>query len=158
MESNLRHGLIELICKDSNLKKVCYKINPRYADDVFQEVCEEILTIPEDRLPDPSYLGQWFYRVAFNIGHNGRCRLGKAIGNDLLLERGEMIQISNNVSNEVSDVKLRDVENFMLGLNEFENRVVLLYKELGNMKQVQKITGVSYSALRKVKDKLTKMK
>jgi hypothetical protein len=42
----------------------------------------------------------------------------------------------------------------MLNLTEFENRIVLLYNELGNMKAVQRATGISYSALRAVKNKL----
>ena len=46
------------------------------------------------------------------------------------------------------------VENFMLDLPEFENRVILLYNELGNMRKVQRATGISYSALRMVKEKL----
>ena len=49
---------------------------------------------------------------------------------------------------------MREAEKFMLSLNEFENRIVLLYNHFGNMKEVQRETGISYSALRAVKDKL----
>jgi hypothetical protein len=45
----------------------------------------------------------------------------------------------------------------MLNLSEFENRVVLLYNQLGDMKKVQRATGISYSALRMVKEKIKQL-
>jgi hypothetical protein len=45
----------------------------------------------------------------------------------------------------------------MFSLSEFENRIVLLYNELGDMKKVQRATGISYSALRAVKEKIKKI-
>ena len=45
-------------------------------------------------------------------------------------------------------------EDLLMELSEFENRIILLYNELGNMRKVQRITGISYSALRMVKEKL----
>jgi hypothetical protein len=45
-------------------------------------------------------------------------------------------------------------EDLLMDLPEFENRVILLYNELGNMSKVQRMTGISYSALRMVKEKM----
>jgi DNA-binding CsgD family transcriptional regulator len=44
----------------------------------------------------------------------------------------------------------------MLGCSEFENRIVLLYAEHKSMRKISKITGISYSALRSVKEKIKK--
>jgi hypothetical protein len=42
----------------------------------------------------------------------------------------------------------------MISLNEFENRIILLYNQIGDIKKVQRLKGIIYSALRSVKEKI----
>jgi DNA-directed RNA polymerase specialized sigma24 family protein len=143
----MRDELLKIVVSDSNFKRICYKINLSYAEDIYQETCVELLTIPEHRLPEPKYLNFWFYRVAFNI-MSKRGKLGSIVlKNEHELDLGGESEMSN-------ERLMREAERFMLSLNEFENRVVLLYNELGDMKKVQRATGISYSALRAVREKL----
>ena len=55
-----------------------------------------------------------------------------------------------------SDLDFKKIENFMLHCSEFENRIVILYAEHKSMRKISKITGISYSALRSVKEKIKK--
>lgn len=142
-----RNQLVDIILKDNSFKEMCYKINVHYAEDIYQETICEILTIPNDRLPEANYLKFWFYRVAFNVmSRNGK--LGKIILKDV-------IEFDIYTPSEVSkEMMTKEAEQFMLSLNEFENRIILLYNKYGDMKKVQRLTGISYSALRVVKEKI----
>lgn len=142
-----RNQLINIISKDNSFKEMCYKINTHYAEDIYQETICEILTIPDERLPDLNYLKFWFYRVAFNvISRNGK--LGKIV-------LREVIEFDIYTPSEIIKEQMtREAEQFMLSLSEFENRIILLYNQYGDMKKVQRLTGISYSALRAVKEKI----
>jgi len=130
---------------------MCRKISISYADDIYQEVIYELLSMPENRLPDLKYLNFWFYRVAFNV-FSSRGNLGKVI-------HRQKVNIPESSTNELNhEQMIREAERFMFSLDEFENRVILLYNELGDMKKVQRATGISYSALRTVKDKMKCLK
>ena len=157
MDTNLRREIIKKVIADANFKKICFKINSRYGEDIFQEVCEEILSIPEARLPEMNYLNFWFYRVAVNT-MSVRGKLGKVVLKDSDLENRKVKVISNTNIEFENEKLIKKAEKFMLELSEFENRVILLYNELGNMKRVQKMTGISYSALRSVKEKIKQIR
>ena len=139
--------LVDIIVSDKSFKEMCFKINTQYAEDIYQETICEILTISDERLPDFNYLKFWFYRVAFNVmSRNGK--LGKIV-------LREVIEFDIYTPSEVTkEVMTREAEQFMLSLNEFENRIILLYNQFGDMKKVQRLTGISYSALRAVKEKI----
>lgn len=139
--------LVDIIVSDKSFKEMCYKINCYYAEDIYQETICEILTIADERLPELNYLKFWFYRVAFNVmSRNGK--LGKIV-------LRESIEFETYTPSEVTkEVMTREAEQFMLSLNEFENRIILLYNQFGDMKKVQRLTGISYSALRAVKEKI----
>jgi DNA-directed RNA polymerase specialized sigma24 family protein len=109
--------------------------------------------MPEDKLPQESYFNFWFYRVANNLCHkNGTYGQHFRFNTVSIEDLGkELVMAVEYVEREDDYTK---VENFMLDLPEFENRVILLYNELGNMRKVQRATGISYSALRMVKEKL----
>lgn len=147
----MREQLIQHIANNPNYRQMCRKISVSYADDIFQEVCCEILTMPENRLPDFKYLNFWFYRVASNMF---TCHgvLGKVI-------HKPTVDIPENETNELThEEMIKEAERFMFSLDEFENRVILLYNQLGDMKKVQRATGISYSALRTVKEKMKQLK
>jgi len=142
-----RLHLVDVIVSDKSFKEMCYKINTAYAEDIYQETICEILTISDERLPDLNYLKFWFYRVAFNVmSRNGK--LGKIV-------LRELIEFDIYTPSELSkEIMTKEAEQFMLSLNEFENRIILLYNQFGDMKKVQRLTGISYSALRAVKEKI----
>jgi hypothetical protein len=142
-----RLHLVDVIVSDKSFKEMCYKINTQYAEDIYQETICEILTISDERLPDLNYLKFWFYRVAFNVmSRNGK--LGKIV-------LREVIEFDIYTPSELSkETMTKEAEQFMLSLNEFENRIILLYNQFGDMKKVQRLTGISYSALRAVKEKI----
>jgi hypothetical protein len=146
MKPNRLH-LVDVIVSDKSFKEMCFKINIQYAEDIYQETICEILTISDERLPDLNYLKFWFYRVAFNVmSRNGK--LGKIV-------LRELIEFDIYTPSELSkEIMTKEAEQFMLSLNEFENRIILLYNQFGDMKKVQRLTGISYSALRAVKEKI----
>lgn len=147
---NNREAIINRVTTEKNFKEICQKINANYAEDIFQEVCCEILEMPEHRLPDMKFLNFWFYRVAFNI-FSKRGKLGSIIHKPKL-----DVRIFETSERDKENI-IKEAEKFMLNLSEFENRVVLLYNELGDMKKVQRATGISYSALRMVKEKMKQL-
>ena len=122
-------------------------MSPIYFDDLFQEVAIVLLTIDSAKLPQPSYFNFWFYRVALNINNNSKRGIIQTIHLDELYK--EPIEDSNNMFEDY-----KEAEVFMLDLPEFDNRVMHLYNKLGNMKRVENETGISYSVLRRVKDRL----
>lgn len=141
--------IIEILIKEKKYIDTCKSINYNYSSDIFQEVIEQVLTMPVERLPTIQHLPFWFYCVAKNtISRNGK--LGKIVNR-------ELTDITTIESFKYTEVEIKKVEQFMFSLNEFENRVVLLYNELGDMKKVQRATGISYSALRAVKEKIKKI-
>ena len=149
-----RYQLIEKIISNNEYKRICVSISRDFADDLYQEVCEQILTIKEERLPSEQHLPIWFYCVAKNtISKNGK--IGKLFckESDIPIEKIHLIEIETTEADS-----LTTVEEYMLRMSEFENRITLLYTKLGNMKKVQKETGISYSALRSVKEKLKKIR
>lgn len=147
---NNREHIIYRITTDKNFKEICKRINNNYADDIFQEVCVEVLEMPEHRLPDLKFLNFWFYRVAFNI-FSKRGKLGS------IIHKPQIDIKAFQTSEQEKENLIREAEKFMLNLSEFENRVVLLYNQLGDMKKVQRATGISYSALRMVKEKIKQL-
>jgi hypothetical protein len=147
---NNREHIIHRITTDKNFREICKRINNNYADDIFQEVCVEVLEMPEHRLPDLKFLNFWFYRVAFNI-FSKRGKLGS------IIHKPQIDIKAFQTSEQEKENLIREAEKFMLNLSEFENRVVLLYNQLGDMKKVQRATGISYSALRMVKEKIKKL-
>jgi hypothetical protein len=122
-------------------------VSPIYFDDLFQELAIVLLTIDSAKLPQPSYFNFWFYRVALNINNNSKRGIIQTIHLDELYK--EPIEDANNMFEDY-----KEAEVFMLDLPEFDNRVMHLYNKLGNMKRVEKETGISYSVLRRVKDRL----
>jgi hypothetical protein len=106
--------------------------------------------MPEHRLPDLKFLNFWFYRVAFNI-FSKRGKLGS------IIHKPQIDVKAFQTSEQEKENLIREAEKFMLNLSEFENRVVLLYNQLGDMKKVQRATGISYSALRMVKEKIKQL-
>ena len=144
---DMRQTLITHITKNKEYLNLCKKVNSVYYKDIFQEVAIVLLTMDEAKLPQPNYFNFWFYRVARNINN--------------LSKRGQIltIELSQILHEPVEEPtinfdELKEAENVMLDLPEFDNRVLHLFTELGNMKKVQKATGISYAALRRVKDKL----
>lgn len=152
-----RNQLINKVVSEKQYKAICNKLNSSYGDDLFQEMCELILTIDEQKLEDIINFDFWFYRVA--------SRMNSDTGTFGKLNRNQDISIYNITygspladSGETGDTDLKNTEALMFSLPEFDNRVILLYKELGNMKAVEKATGISYSALRKVKEKIKQLR
>ena len=169
----MRNALIQKIVSDPNFKKICKVLNHSYADDIMQEVCLKILEMPEDRLPRLDGLNFWFYCIVRNMSSKTGTFGKLVLKNEFELiciddqdepeHKQRMPYYISDIKEEVEEIKYdeqinRRAELFMLELSEFENRVVLLYNEHGNMKKVEKITGISYSALRAVKNKLKTFK
>ena len=172
-----RKILINLATSKPDYIRLCKRINKNYAEDIFQEVCEQILTMPVARLPEVSYFNFWFYRVAFNIMSN-RGKLGSVVCNGYEVEESVKLEDTSYEGRNNHDFHkhksdripvpqeadfsgvdlLKEAEEFMLSLPEFENRIILLYAKLGDMKKVQRETGISYSALRYVKEKMKKVR
>lgn len=143
----MKNELLKIINTDPNFKRICKTLNESYADDIFQEVCLYLLEVEENKLPSTDGLNFWFFCVVRNMSSRTGS-FGK------LVKREEQKIEDFYILESNKEHLIREAENFMLGLSEFENRIVLLYNELGDMKKVQKATGISYSALRKVKDKI----
>lgn len=140
--------LIEIANSKPEYLQLCNRISKNYGEDIFQEVCEKLLTMPIKKLPEIQYFNFWFYRVAFGtMSYNSRP--GK-IFSRICTDESVIFDIPENENENL----IKEAEQFMLSLSEFENRIVLLYNDLGNMKRVQKQTGISYSSLRYVKEKL----
>jgi RNA polymerase sigma factor (sigma-70 family) len=169
----MRNALIQKIVSDQNFKKICKVLNHSYAEDIMQEVCLKILEMPEDRLPRMDGLNFWFYCIVRNMSSKTGTFGKLVLKNEFELiciddqdepeHKQRMPYYISDIKEEVEEIKYdeqinRRAELFMLELSEFENRVVLLYNEHGNMKKVAKITGISYSALRAVKNKLKTFK
>ena len=152
---NQRHELISLIATNNNFRRICKSLTDSYPDDLFQEVCEQILIMPEEKLPTEKYLNFWFYCVAKNkMGRLGQ--FGRLVNREVVTDF-QSIDI-DLIDEEATDTELETCEDVMLTLSEFENRVALLYAKHGNMKKVQRETEISYSALRYVKDKINSLR
>lgn len=148
-----RTDLINEILKNPAYLDTCKKLDLGYSDDIFQEVIIQILTIPAERLPTLNYLQFWYYCVAKNIiSRNGK--LGKLFTKEIPMD--EFLESESEKIIDDSDIDFKRIENFMLDCSEFENRIVLLYAEHKSMRKISKITGISYSALRSVKNKIKK--
>ncbi len=132
-------------------KSMCYKLMPNFAEDLFQEMCILILEMPENKLPAKTIFQGWFFLTARNMSSKTG-QFGKKV-----LDRPKYVDVFD-VEEGRKEKLIKEAENFMLELNEFETRIVLLYNELGDMKKVQKATGISYSALRAIKDKIVKFR
>jgi DNA-directed RNA polymerase specialized sigma24 family protein len=149
----MRDKFITHITKNKEYLNLCKKVSGIHYQDLFQEIAILLLTMPEDKLPQESYFNFWFYRVAHNL-----CSKHGTYGQHFRFNTVSIEDLGKELVMAVEYVERKDdytkVENFMLDLPEFENRVILLYNELGNMRKVQRATGISYSALRMVKEKL----
>lgn len=149
----MRDKFITHITRNKEYLNLCKKVSSIHYKDLFQEIAILLLTIPEDKLPEESYFNFWFYRVAHNL-----CSKHGTYGQHFRFNTVSIEDLGKELVMAVEYVEREDdytkVENFMLDLPEFENRVILLYNELGNMRKVQRATGISYSALRMVKEKL----
>jgi RNA polymerase sigma factor (sigma-70 family) len=148
--------LVSIILNNKIYFDTCRNINKNYAEDIYQEVIEQLLTMPVERLPSKEYLQFWFYCTARNIiSQNGK--LGKLISKDFATDiQFEIIEIENENKEDSFDIKIKQIEAFLLGLNEFENRIVLLYAQYKSMRKISQMSGISYSALRAVKEKIKK--
>jgi RNA polymerase sigma factor (sigma-70 family) len=148
--------LVSIILNNKIYFDTCRNINKNYAEDIYQEVIEQLLTMPIERLPTKEYLQFWFYCTARNIiSQNGK--LGKLISKDFATDiQFEIIEIENENKEDSFDIKIKQIEGFLLGLNEFENRIVLLYAQYKSMRKISQMSGISYSALRAVKEKIKK--
>jgi DNA-directed RNA polymerase specialized sigma24 family protein len=149
----MREKFLQHITSNKEYLNLCKKVSSIHAEDLLQEIAYLLLTMPENKLPKESYFNFWFYRVAHNMmskrGNYGQqYRFNNISIEDLRKEIVEQIEYV-----EVTDDYI-PVEDLLMDLPEFENRVILLYNELGNMRKVQRMTGISYSALRMVKEKL----
>ena len=144
--------LVSIILNNKIYFETCKNINKNYAEDIYQEVIEQLLTMPTERLPSKEYLQFWFYCTARNIiSQNGK--LGKLISKDFATDiQFEIIEIENN--EDRFDIEIKQIETFLLSLNEFENRIVLLYSQYKSMRKISQMSGISYSALRAVKEKI----
>ena len=152
---DLRKQILDKVTSDENFILICKKVNPANYQDIYQEGCLHILET--DRLPTMDILRFYWYRLIFQMSSNtGQFRKKyvqtQELNNSHLIDRN---QPNNEFTNEK---KIREAEKWMLSLNEFENRVVRLYIEYGDMKKVQRATGISYSALRSVKEKIKSIK
>jgi DNA-directed RNA polymerase specialized sigma24 family protein len=149
-----RNAIIQELTETNKYKNICEAVISTHtnlskdlAEDLFHEAIIEIIEMPEERLPELKGLNFYFYCLARNLSSE-RGRFGKLINQ-------KTVDVPHLQDNEYqTEVRIREAETFMLNLTEFENRIVLLYNELGNMKAVQRATGISYSALRAVKNKL----
>jgi RNA polymerase sigma factor (sigma-70 family) len=148
--------LVSIILNNKIYFETCRNINKNYAEDIYQEVIEQLLTMPPERLPTKEYLQFWFYCTARNIiSQNGK--LGKLISKDFPTDiQFEIIEIVNENKEDSFNIKIKQIEAFLLGLNEFENRIVLLYAQYKSMRKISQMSGISYSALRAVKEKIKK--
>lgn len=144
--------LVSIILSNKIYFETCKNINKNYAEDIYQEVIEQLLTMPTERLPSKEYLQFWFYCTARNIiSPNGK--LGKLISKDFATDiQFEIIEIENK--EDRFDIEIKQIETFLLSLNEFENRIVLLYSQYKSMRKISQMSGISYSALRAVKEKI----
>lgn len=144
--------LVSIILNNKIYFETCKNINKNYAEDIYHEVIEQLLTMPTERLPSKEYLQFWFYCTARNIiSQNGK--LGKLISKDFATDiQFEIIEIENN--EDRFDIEIKQIEAFLLSLNEFENRIVLLYSQYKSMRKISQMSGISYSALRAVKEKI----
>lgn len=142
---------------------MCHKVSRQHGEDLFQEVAMLLLTIDEAKLPQESYFNFWFYRVAANLS-SSRGNYGKMFSGDVVYFEDMFAEVNQDEDNiprelvyiqeEIHEAAIDKGEEFMLNLPEFENRIVHLYNLYGNMRKVEKATGISYSALRAVKNKL----
>jgi DNA-directed RNA polymerase specialized sigma24 family protein len=147
--------IVSIILNNKIYFETCRNINKNYAEDIYQEVIEQLLTMPTERLPSKEYLQFWFYCTARNIiSQNGK--LGKLISKDFPTDiQFEIIESEQHC--EVNfELDIKKIETFLLGLNEFENRIVLLYAEYKSMRKISQMSDISYSALRSVKEKIKK--
>jgi DNA-directed RNA polymerase specialized sigma24 family protein len=149
----MRDKFITHITRNKEYLNLCKKVSGIHHQDLFQEIAILLLTMPEDKLPDESYFNFWFYRVAHNL-----CSKNGTYGQHFRFDTVSIEDLGKELVMQVEYVErendFKRGEHFMFELSEFENRVVHLYNELGNMRKVQRATGISYSALRMVKDKL----
>jgi hypothetical protein len=148
----MRNKFIQHITANKEYINLCRKVSVVHYEDLFQEIACLLLTMPEDKLPQESYFNFWFYRVA----HNMSSKRGN-YGYQFRFDTISIEDLNKELVEQIEDVQVDEyvpAEDLLMDLPEFENRVVLLYNELGNMRKVQRATGISYSALRKVKEKL----
>ena len=152
---DLRKQILDKITSDENYLLICKKVNPSNYQDIFQEGCLHIME--SEKLPTIDYLNFWWYRLIFQMSSKTGQFRKKYVETQELSDKHlvDRYQPNNEYTNEK---KIREAEKWMLSLNEFENRVVRLYIEYGDMKKVQRATGISYSALRSVKEKIKSIK
>ena len=151
----MKHQIISHIVSNSQYKQLCKRLCGSHAEDVYQDILVAIMEMEPDKVPDINYLKFWYVRVASNMcsryGKYGR------------IFREDM----HDRTNDITDMNIREVvdvfganedydqiEIFMLEQDEFTNRIIHLYNQTGSMLAVNKMTGISYSALRKIKELL----
>lgn len=142
---------VALIFTDPVYATMCRKLLPRHAQDLLNETTLVIMELPQEQVPEPSRLRFLFYRIAYQIA-SPTGQLGK------YYHRKEKELIESRADEQSCEIKIRKLEEFMLSLNELENRIVHLYVELGDMKKVHRATGISYGTCRKVKDKILNLR
>ena len=159
-----REEIISHILSNESYRTTCFKINKKYCEDIFQEVCEQILIIKEERLPTKEHLPFWFFCVARNI-ISKQGKLGYIIYKYedygyIYSKEDNSKDIIDNVLEEEEigyNVDLKSIEEFMLELDEMDNRILLHYNELGTLSKVHRATGISYETLRKAKNRIKEL-
>lgn len=147
---SIRNEHLNRVLNDEAYKRVCRKLSPSDFEDLYQEMCLHILSVEETKLPNYQQFNLWYYNTARNMS----TRYG--IVGKYTRRNEHAIPVFSTDENKTEKL-IKAAEQFMIELDEFENRIVLLYKEYGNMKKVQRETGISYSALRAVKEKIKKV-
>jgi hypothetical protein len=152
-----REKILKHITTDSNFLTICKKINPYNYQDIFQEGCIHILETDKSKLPSIETLNFYWYRLIFQMSSKtGQFR--KKYVHTQEITHNQLVDKNHSNNEYTNEKKIKEAEQWMLSLNEFENRVVRLYIEYGDMKKVQRATGISYSALRAVKEKIKNKK
>lgn len=158
-----RSEIITHITTDISYNKLCKKLCGNNSDDVYQEILVLLLEMDEQKLPQKSFLNFWYVRVAMNMcsknGIFGRLYMHHLVDKNVdvynLVDKNVDVYSNVNMSDEEVDTNDYEcAEDVMLLFDEFTNRVVHLYNQTGSMLAVNKMTGISYSALRKVKEKM----
>jgi hypothetical protein len=154
---DVRQQIIKKITTDANFITICKKVNPSNYQDIYQEGCIHILETDKSKLPTIETLNFYWYRLIFQMSSKTGQFRKKYVQTQELTQKHLLDKHQPN-NEHTNEVKIREAEKWMLSLSEFENRVVRLYIEYGDMKKVQRATGISYSALRSVKEKIKNKK
>ena len=146
--------MLNKILADESYKRTCINVAKSMSDDLYQDMCEMILTMPADKLPTNEHLSFWFYLVVKNKMSNSG-EVGKKLKHEVLCDFIPCIPDTSEEHTE--DDNLSRCEELMVELTEFENRTILLFNEVGSFRKIAQQTGIPYNALLKVKHKINEI-